>query len=363
MFDYFKRGWSDFWKGLTIPSMTAVVVALLVPVLFVFSAILIGPRLLTGDSYKFFMVDSYDRHTLVSHRILSGVPSDRPTAAILGASTMIFCVNEALDLDGLASAKTGKKYNVLNLATPDQSTVEMAAILAELDFPPDSVVIVGLSVNMFRKPIADVDDSVVAEALKHPRFAFHSEVLEDEAGLFDIDVPVHSDIYALANAKFFLSRKKEILINLLRGGREPADPLTEYWVDIVDNDEFRAKEKAQIEIMAEGYQKSKAQNFAVLQRMMDRESARSGTSFILTQAPINPGWYGIPAGKALFETFKKDLRDFAEVSDAAYFSIQDHTTFEEGEFLDFEGHLRNDEARLKCSDAIAASLSGAQGRS
>ena len=345
---------SAFLKGLTKPSGLSTLLAVLIPFFVTMVAVFAGPRLMTSEAYVYLMTHAFDTHTLTSHRVMKGVPRHKPTAAILGSSVMVYCVQDGPDLTDVMGL--GDDFVVAPLPTASQKSYEMAAILKEIDPYAHSVVVLGLNPGVFTAAAPSEEDSALTDVVEHPRLGFYSTVLNDEIIRTGHKPPFKTGIYTLDNLNFFLSRRKPMLMNLLHGGTEYGDPLDAPWIEKVNNPEFWEEEKADLGKMITQYNANAAAHFEVLARAIEKLQEEPGVRVVIAEAPVNPGWFEVSAGRSFFNRFAQDLSDFADATGADFYSLSAGANLQKEDFADYEGHLVSHDAQARCSSALGKSI-------
>jgi len=343
-----------FLTGLTKPSVLSVVLAVFIPFVVTLAAVFAGPRLMASNAYVYLMSHAFDTHTLASHRIMKGVSRNKPTAAILGTSVMVHCVDEGPDLT--QTMGLGDEFYVASLPTASQASFEMAAILTELDPYAHSVVVLGLNPGVFTPPASHHENSALTDVVEHPRLAFYSSTLTDEIIRAGDTPPFKTGIYTLDNLNFFLSRRKPMLRNLLNGGIEYGDPLDAPWIPTVNNPEFWEEEKADLGNMIAAYDQNAAAHYDVLARAIQRVQEEPGVRVVVAEAPINPGWFELEDGRDFFNRFAEDLSALAQETGAEFYSLSAGANLTKEDFADYEGHLVTHDAQARCTSAIGESI-------
>lgn len=341
----------DFWSGLTRPSLLAVAVCLLVAAIGVVIFLIFAPLVLRTEGYRFLMSSDEDNQTLVSHQILNGLPQDRAAVLPLGTSLMVACVDPWNDLDNFIENATGQPVHVAEYATSAQTSWEMAAILDRSRPPEGSLVILGLSYGLMGVPVEGPGGSTLSTQAKNPKMAFVSEAFDAEVEFAKLDAPARTGVFGLDNAAYFLSRRKEFIKNLLRGGIDYADPLDAPWYAIVGTPESWAEEKASLPNLNRRYETSAAVHFDVLSRMIEREAAR-GIEFVIAEAPINRDWWQAEGGPAFIQRFQDDIRAFAAERELPFVALNDRAALQTHDFVDMEGHVKTPQARARCTEAV-----------
>ncbi len=349
---------SAFYAGLTKPSGLSVSLALLTPMIAVAVAVFAGPRLMASDAYVYFMSHAYDTHTVASHRVMKGVKRDKPTAAILGTSVMVYCVSEEPDLN--AAMGLGDEFYVASVPTASQNAFEMAAILDRLDPYAGSVVVIGLNPGLFTKEITQDQNSLVYDVVDQPNLAFYSDVLSDEIKRIGDKPPFKTGIYTIDNIEFFMARRKAMIKNVLSGGTPYGDQLDAPWIKKVNKPEFWEEEKAELAETIAAYDSYSAAHFEVLARMIEKANQEPGIEFVIAEAPTNPGWYETAEGRDFFERFNSDLQIFAKKHRATYASLSASARLNQSDFADFEGHLVTHDAQERCTSALGQSILSAR---
>lgn|GEM_PF-3574666 len=347
-----------FLTGLTKPSVLSVSLAVLTPMAVVAAAVFAGPKLMASDAYVYFMSHSFDTHTMASHRVMKGVGRNKPTAAILGTSVMVYCVMDGPDLN--QTMGLGDDFYVASVPTASQNAFEMAAILDRLDPYAGSVVVIGLNPGMFTKEITPDENSLVYSVVEKPKLAFYSDVLSDEIKLIGNKPPFKTGIYTIDNIEFFMARRKAMLMNIMSGGTPYGDPLDAPWIEKVNSPHHWEEEKANLSEMIVDYDANAPAHFEVLARMIEKAQAEPGVEIVIAEAPTNPGWYEIEEGRDFFEKFNSDLQAFAKQYNATYASLSASARLNKADFADFEGHLVTHDAQERCTSALGQSILSAR---
>lgn len=355
-----QRGDPGFVRGLTRPSVVSAATALCVLcAAFVAYCTILGPGFLASDKYRLLMSNPLDTHTLVGHRVLSRAGSSGANAILLGTSVTIRCIEGEAPLAERIEARTGRRLRVDDLATDAQATWEMAALVDRLPPQDGGVLVIGLTPGLLSaNPLGD-SRNALGSLLKWPRFGFTSPAMEAEARALGVAVPRRTGIYAIDNAGYILSRRKELLRNLLRGGTDYADPLTAAWYKNVNTPEFWAKEIRELPEVAAEYRANAALNFDMLDRMVLRALQSHDFRVVVLESPVNPGWWQDEAGARFYRAYRADLAALAGRLGGTFVQISDRAGLKQSDFVDYEGHLGNAAARARCSDALADGIAAA----
>ncbi|MCV2874524.1 hypothetical protein OEZ71_19670 [Defluviimonas sp. WL0050] len=347
--------------GMVEPSLLSVGTSIAVLVVaFASYCLVFGSNFTASRFYRLQMADTQDVQTLVTHKVLSRANSGQPGIVILGTSVPVRCVESEELITRLVEEKTGTRLVAHDLATDAQSTWEMAAILDRLQPGPGSVIVIALTPGVL-ETAGYGPDGHLRELVKWPKLGFTSAAFDEEARRAGVDVPVRTGIHAIDNAGFILSRRKVMLKNLLWGGYDYADPLTAPWYDHVNRPEFWNEEIARIGKHAKAYVANSQSNYEVIRRFVERLRETRDIRVVIMEAPVNPGWFSVPAGAEFFGRYRDDLKRFADGLDANFISATDSAELTRSDFVDFEGHLGNAQARRRCSEVISLSVAQAIG--
>ena len=359
-----SSAFGGFRAGLTRPSLLAVLVCGVVVLAGVLLYLLAAPWAMRSEfGHRFLFSSAEDNQTLVSHAVLKGLPPNRAAVIPLGTSLIVHCVDPRNDLDAMIEAATGRPVHVAEFATSAQTSWEMAAILDRAEAPEGSLVILGMSYGLLGVPLEGPGASTLQSQAKNPKMAFRSDAFDAEVADAGLEPAGRTGFYGLDNAPYFLARRKEVIKNALRGGGRYGDPLDVPWYRHVATPEAWAAEKESLPNLDARYEASAALHFDVLARMIEREDAR-GVDFVIAEAPINPEWLNAPGGPAFIERFQADIRDFATEKGLPFAALNEMAALVTADFVDMEGHVKTEEARARCTDAIGqvaiATLGGGQ---
>ena len=349
-----------FWQGLTNPSAGALFITFgVLAGTFLLVCLILTPALMASGTWRYFMINDLDTQTYVTQKVLGRAASETPSIVLLGTSVMIRCVESEESLSDLIEGAGSGQFRVHDLATDGQTSWEMAALVERLPPGPGGVIVVGLNPGLLAMPQHDVGPdgsnlwTSLAAIVKRPKLGFTPTALDEEARRAGIDVPFRSGVYAIDNAGFFLSRRKELVRNLLRGGTNYADPLTAPWYAHVNRQEFWKREIAALPGIMANYDAYSAENFDVIARLIERTREQHLTRVIILESPVNPRWQDETEGALFHARYRADLQAFATEQNASFLAASEAAALRAEDFVDYEGHIGNGPARRRCTEALA----------
>ena len=358
-----KTCFSSFLTSFVQPSLTAVSAAA-VTLLIVLAAycVIFTPAFMASSYYRYLLSDDQDSMTLITHRAFAAASASLPAILYFGDSDAIRCVETEKAQEDLIAGFTGRKFAFHDLATSAQSTWVMASLAQQVPPGPGGVLVIGITPDILG--IGSRDDSRISlqGILKWPMVGVDTPVLADEAQRAGLSVPWKTGIYAIDQVNFILSRRKAIARNLLMGPPQYGDPLNAPWYAYVGTPEFHAEEHRLLPEVASLYDKSTSENLAVLERMIQRARDQGPTHVVILMAPMHPGWNDDPFGRAFFARYRADLEAFARKVGGTFASATYFANLQKTDFVDFEGHINNPEARHRCAVGLARVISDIVGR-
>lgn len=339
----------SFFRGATQPNLASTLIMLcIVLVSFLSYIFIVNDKLLAGDAYRFAMDGDLDTQTYATHQLLAAQPSDTPSVLIFGSSVMVRCVKDRETLADQITTKSEQPVTVFNLTTDAQNSWEVEAMIDRFPDGGNGVVVFGPSYGFWMYSREHLEELITA-----PKLGFPTPTIDAAARDMGIQVPFRTGIYGLDAKEFFLARRGTILRNLRSGGHAYADPLDAYWMDIVNDPEFWEEEKAQLPDYAAAVETNFEMNLATVARAIDSLRAKGDYDLIIFEAPINPGWFELDDGRAFFGNINETLKTFAAEQGVEFASSRDLVDLRADDFVDFEGHISNDEARMACTDAVS----------
>lgn len=339
----------SFFKGLTQPNFTSTLIMLSVILVSFLAYIgIVNDRLLAGDAYQLFMDKDLDTQTYATHQLLAARNEDDPAVLIFGSSVMVRCVKDRTTIADLVSSGAGQPVSVHNLSTDAQTSWEFEAMIDRFPDGGNGVVILGASYGFWMYSREHLEELIEA-----PKLGFPTPTIDAAAREMGIKVPFRTGIYGIDASKYFLARRNTILKNLLSGGHAYADPMDAYWMDIVNDPEFWAKEIAQLPDYAAGVETNLEMNLDAVARAISNLRTKGDYDVILFEAPINPGWFELEDGRAFFDGINQALATFAQENNVAFVSARDLVDLSVEDFVDYEGHISNEDARMACTRAVA----------
>ncbi len=348
----------SFFEGLTRPNLTSALVMLSVVLIsFLAYIAIVNDKLLASDAYRFVMDKDLDTQTYASHQLLAAEPDDDPAVLIFGSSVMVRCVKDRTTVADLVAAQTGQPIRVYNLSTDAQTSWEFEAMIDRFPDGGNGVVILGASYGFWTYSREHLEELIEA-----PKLGFPTPAIDAAARELGIKVPFRTGIYGLDASKYFLARRNTVLKNLLRGGHSYADPLDAYWMDLVNKPEFWAEEIAQLPDYAAAVEANLEMNLDAVARAIANLRTKGDYQVILFEAPINPGWFELDDGAAFFAGLNQALQAFAAAQEIEFRSARDLVALSADDFVDYEGHISNDAARMACTQTVSELVTEALAR-
>jgi hypothetical protein len=347
------QGWSGFWVGAMQPSLAALLIVLFLNgAAFVAICLFVTPSFMSGPKHLYLMTDELDSQTHVTRKVLDFQSLQNPSVVILGDSLTKMCLANDKQLADLVAQELGEKVAVYNLATDAQTTWEMAAILDRLPSDFIGVVISALSLGSLSHGVT-TGYSSLANVIENPRLGFTSAALDNEARLAGLEVPYRTGVYALDNFRYLLARRRIVVRNLIKGPLSYGDPHENPWIEKVNQPKFWLQEIAELPDRISAYEANFRANLNVVTRFVSEQRDRGTVSFILMEPPINPNWYKEQIGAQFFRKYHDDLRTYADRNEMIFLSASREASLLPADFVDYEGHIGTNSARIRCSNAIA----------
>lgn len=345
-----------FLEGATKPSVPATTIAATVLATVILCLATIPLYLISTDFYRLFLENPWDTQTIVTNKVMREGPLEEPAVLVFGSSVMVRCLESDGLLSRLIMENTSVEMKVLGLATDAQAPWEMEAIADQLKPPPGSTLIIGLTPGILGISLIDDDPSSLESVVNWPKLGFVSNVLDDAAEFAGIDVPARTGIWTVDNTNFLMGRRRTIIKNALFGPPDLRDPLEVEWYADVNTPEFWLSEIDALPSIAQAYDKNSAAGFSALTRMIERLSANGDISVIVVEGPTNPRWNDLLPAYEFFRRYRSDLKAFADTYGGVFLPIAEAANLMSGDFVDYEGHVLNAEARSRCTSALAGSV-------
>lgn len=351
---------TSFLAGLTQPSVLAAGVALAtVAALFVAYCLVFGSWFVASPLYRYLMTDDLDTYTNVTHEVLDRQGDTAPGIVVLGTSVPVRCVAGETALTALVAAGTGRQIRTHDLATDAQTTWEMLALVDRLPPREGGVLVLGLTTGLMDYGTGTGQRSSLQGLIDAPRLGIVSPALDAAARQAGLKVPRRTGVYALDNAEFILSRRKELVKNLIRGGKTYGEPLSADWYAHVNRPEFWQTEIADLPKAEARYAQNAAANFAALEKVVALARAGGTESVVVLVSPVNPGWNAVPEAAGFLARYRADVAAFAARVDATVVQATEDAGLKQSDFVDYEGHLGNAAARDRCMAALARGIGNA----
>lgn len=339
----------SFFRGATQPNFAsaAIMLGVLLIVILAYIAV-VNDKLLAGNSYRYFMDDNLDTQTYATHQILGVESGDEPSVLIFGSSVMVRCIKDRDTVADLVSTKSDQSVIAYNLSTDAQTMWEFEAMVDRIPDGGRGVLVFGVSFGMWTFSLEDLEELIDA-----PKLGLPTPTIDAAAREAGIDVPFRTGVYGLDASSFFLARRRTFLKNLLSGGMSYGDPLTAWWMKNVNDPEFWEEEKARLPEQVAEVEENLNRHLATVARAIEDLRSKGDYEVILFEAPINPDWFELDTGRRFFTGLRQDLMSFAEAENIRFASALDLVDLTADDFVDFEGHISNDEARMACTEAVS----------
>lgn len=346
-----------FLRGVAEPSVLAASVAVAtVMALFLAYCVVFGAWFSASPLYRYLMTDDLDTYTNVTHKVLARQGDAGPAIVVLGTSVTVRCLAGEVALSEAVHRLTGRRLGTDDLATDAQTSWEMLALVDRLPPRDGGVLVIGLSPGVFEFGSGEGQWQSLQALIDAPKLGFVSAALDEAARGAGARVPHRTGIHALDNAGFILSRRRELLTNLIRGGKAYGEPLNAYWYANVNRPEFWQTEIADLPKRAALYAANAPLNLAVLERVVARARAVGARGVVVLESPLNPGWNAVPAAQGFFARYRSDLAALAARTGAVLVRATDEAGLIQSDFVDYEGHLGNAAARDRCMGALARGI-------
>jgi hypothetical protein len=348
----FSAAWRSFKAGATQPNFASAMIMLTVMVLcFAILTWLASARLLAGDGHRLLMDGPLDTQTHATHQLLAASPAEEPSILVFGSSVMVRCVKGAPTLEQLIAEQANVDAKVYNLSTDAQTTWEIEAMIDQFPAGGHGVVVFGTSYGVWMNSVSDLE-----KLIREPKLGFPTPTIDAAARAEGISVPFRTGVFGLDASKYFLAHRKAVAKNLIYGGLEYGDPLDAYWMQIVNNQSFWDKEIAQLPDLVAQVETNLDANIETVRRTIRSIKQKGDYSIVLYEAPIHPGWFEVDGGDAFFSKIRRALQNLADDEGVVFAAARDRVPFEAKDFVDFEGHLGNDEIRMACTRDVAETI-------
>jgi hypothetical protein len=346
--------WLSFKAGAIRPNFASATIMLAVTALcFAIIIWLASAKLLASEGYRLLMDGPLDSQTHATHQLLAATPSEDPSILVFGTSVMVRCIKDAPTLKQLIAEQTSAAANVYNLTTDSQTTWEIEAMIDRFPAGGHGVVLLGTSYGVWMNSVSDLEQLVRA-----PKLGFPTPTIDAAARADGISVPLRTGVFGIDSSKYFLAHRTSVLKNLINGGPEYGDPLDAYWMPLVNNQDFWDEEIAQLPDLVAQVEANLDANLETVRRTIRNIKQKGDYSIVLYEAPINPGWLEVDGGEAFFSKIRRALQNLADDEGVVFAAARDQVPFEAKDFVDFEGHLGNDDIRMACTRDVAETIAG-----
>lgn len=344
------RAWPELWRGLTKPSLPALLIALSITVtLFVLCALCITPDSMASGLASRMARDGEDDYCFLTAMALGVSKSQpaKPAIYLLGASAVKESISSCDELAELVSARTGVQPVVYNLSGADQVVWEMAALCEILPTRRDSIVVLEVRPSRFCVGRGQLEELAAA-----PRLGFASEAFDAEARLAGIEPGGRWGCYFWDNRRFFLPRMKHLVRNLLWGRR------VEYVEHRFLGDAPRGwdPEAPQTKHLQARYRRNLEECLCAYTRIVQGQVQRRRARVVLLESPTSPRFIAEAYGGEFYEAFQRRMREYARQQGLPYWNPQVAAKLTQDDFRD-PRHLRRREAQRRFTAVLAQRLS------
>ncbi len=338
-----------FCKGLVTPSMTAVLVALGLTVVFVvLFLVLVTPRTMATFGEKLLTVSTGDYDLAATTRVFrlqqEAVPPK--SLVVLGASTTRSSLLEADLLEALQSGGFDD-VEVVKLCTSAQYLWHSFTLLDSLPIDLQGVVVLGIGPPGFARDLDQPEGSVVY------RLGLRSTVADEFLLTRNVSLRQYwGEVYALGNFDFLFTRKRRsaVLRNLIA-----AEPLR-----LADSKHLNRPSVSyqrrrilgdQVVELLSHYEENYAENFQVLEMIRREVDRRDGLSLVLYQASASPWFFTEYDQAALYESFDEDMKAYAAKHGLLFLQADDLADLRESDFSDW-AHLSSPQIARELSSKV-----------
>ena len=338
---------AGLFQGLRHPSRGALLGALAVTVasLAAAASLITEHRVATAPADA-WINDPADDYGRLTPRVLRGpdTSSNRLTVWILGASDTREALLGEAGLTRLLHDAHGGPVRAVSLCADGLLLEERAAIIDRLRPPAHGVIVLGINLNQFCRPVEDLK-----LASERYRLGFRSEVFDTEAALAGVTVSPATGHFFYDNRLFFL-RRVGLLIPF---GHTPAyvehrsrgtegikgDPWAGRLIPHFSREEFN-------------------RHAALVSRLAERNRKANGPPIVLLEIPrldtLEPRLGG-PNHAGELALYREELGKFATREGLTYLDPAANAALGRDSFAD-PAHLGDDPARARFSAAFVSEL-------
>jgi len=344
-----------FWAGATLPSAPALAGSLLVCAgLWTLCAVTLDEALVASGRMVTFESDDYAAVAAEALRLRES-PAPSPTSVVvISASSTREAISSPDQLADEVARRAGVRGHTIRPVMFTAGAIAPVEALALSDWLPDDfsgVVVIALSARL----LGFTADELQALVSK-PRLPLRSPTLDAALPALGLTPRGHwSRNFFLDNSSFFLARPAAL--KSLRGkpprprfhqiGGLP-DPTPEEW----------ARLARRVRDWLLRYEAGRERNLALYARLAARLQER-GAEVAFVQSPRNPDVQARamedPAVAAAWETYRADVRRFADEVGAAFWDPGEAVRLAPDEFKDYS-HLDRQGARERFTQALAKEI-------
>jgi len=349
----------EFWRGLTTPSLTALLTALSVTAALVLSCfVFIRPCMMASGGHRYFALTEYDTYNSVTGRAisLSRARNCAPAVFFLGTSADEEALTSCDQLAQLVAEKIDITPVVHDLTMAGQTHWEMAALTDMLPEHFDGVVLLGLGVAPPRFLLPGTE---LAQLVETPRLGFVSEAFDREISLAGLKVPERRGNYFWDNRKYFAMRIPSLFRNILT-----APPVYEGHTEFY---QIRARffnleeEITRTRKLLQDYGTAAPRGLAVFERIAQSLKRRGRVAVVIMQSPANPQFIDKTWGRASYNAHKERMHLFAAQHRIFYWDLTDSAALTADDFYDWT-HIQSHEAKKRYMHALAQKLAELLGK-
>ena len=348
--------WIEFWRGLTRPSLPALLITLAFPsVSFVACVLFITPELMASDFHRYFLHYAGDTDVGVTSRVLSlrNAELEEPAVFLFGASSFQSAISSAAALSERIrdEADLADKPFVSNLTANALSILESTALMETLPPRVSGVVLFGINPRSLCG-LTHLRTGHVEEGQHAGRLGLRTPLLEEHARLAGMFLPRESGIYFLDNGGFFLPRLRSLVRSVFRG---PLEMDRHVWLDdaLPLLEQRWATHSAEIrQELDELYRANVDQCLGTLSDVAASVRSRGEMTIVLVESPLAPRSRSEIMGDGFWEDHVARMRTFANENGFLYWDINEEVALEDDDFWDY-AHIQPRDVRDRITSRLA----------
>jgi hypothetical protein len=321
--------WREFLRGLTQPSLPALLLTLLVPTAgFALCSFGITPAFLARNA-GLLAIDPQDTDLFAISRAtrLHLESSTAPTLFLIGSSTLLRSVPDPAELERAFGSAVGQSVPVVDLACEGSTVVQMENLVSLLP--------------------ARLEGLFVIEVTPRQLATFAND---DEVRAVNWDPAQGPGTFFWHNKRFFLPRLASIPRNLLYGRLEYAPE--EYLTHRMTESGWQIAAAKMKSGIGKNYAAEREQSYASLAEVVARLRAGGKVQVALLEPPLSERGYREVLGPAFWDEHRSRLRRFADEQGLELWRLDEEAALEEEDFADFM-HLYRAESQARYTHALA----------